>query len=116
MRVLVLVLFIFIGMALSWLLFGVAAAVILLCQRKLRDRVLQLHRLAVEQSVREYAARAGRCGRPRQSEQAIQAWERTRRQRIFPLTLFAVQLTFLGPVAFFRLQDLRRSRNEIRFE
>ena len=110
------ILFILASMALSWLLFGVAAAVAFLLQSKLRERVLQLHRLAVERSVQKYVRRAGRRGRPKRSEQAIQAWERTRHQRVIPLTLVAANLVFRGPVAFAHLQSLRRSRNEIRLE
>lgn len=99
-----------IGVAILWFLPGLVAACVCLTFRKLRNRAIQLHCFALDQSIAQYLQQSGK------SPQAARVWHVAREQRWLQLILIALVLIFSGPSAIGRLRMLARSRNEIRLE
>jgi len=98
------------GIAVLWLLPGLAAAITCLVSPRLRQRVLDLHQHALGLTILQHARS------PRASPKAIAAWQWAARQRLVQLILISVVLTLSGPIAILRIRDLARAGREIRPE
>lgn len=98
------------GIAILWLLPGLAAAAVCLASRRLRSRAVQLSRHALRHTVEQYAAKQ------RIAPEAV--WERYRisNSQLAHLVGISCVLVASGPIAVGRLRELASASAEIRLE